>query len=95
MAVHHKTFLELEEKLTNHSTPMQRRTIIPFVYYQVLLSPNLAIIARPKAAELLSLMACLTNTGFQSLFCRMAEGRLEFEDAMALLTSFSLIKAWR
>jgi hypothetical protein len=57
MAVHHNTFLELEEKLTNHSTLMRGRTIISFMCHQALLSPNLAIIARPEAVELFSLMA--------------------------------------
>ena len=92
MAVHHNTFLELEEKITNHGTPMHGRTIISFKCHQALLSPNLAIIARPEAAELLSLMAMFDRQGIPESILYDDRGKLQFEDAVAPLTSFSLIK---
>ncbi|OBT60492.1 hypothetical protein VE03_10079 [Pseudogymnoascus sp. 23342-1-I1] len=46
----------------------------------------------PEAAELLSLMAMLDGQGIQGSILYNDRGRLQFEDAVAPLTSFSLIK---
>ncbi|ELR09121.1 hypothetical protein GMDG_03701 [Pseudogymnoascus destructans 20631-21] len=47
----------------------------------------------PEAAELLSLMAMFERQGIPESVLYDGRGRLQFEDAVALLTSFSLIKA--
>ncbi|KFY86469.1 hypothetical protein V500_07615 [Pseudogymnoascus sp. VKM F-4518 (FW-2643)] len=48
---------------------------------------------KPEAAELLSLMAMFDRQGIPESILHNGRGRLQFEDAVAPLTSFSLIKA--
>ena len=48
---------------------------------------------KPEAAELLSLMAMFDRQGIPRSILYDGRGRLQFEDAVAPLTSFSLIKA--
>ncbi|KFY04526.1 hypothetical protein O988_00716 [Pseudogymnoascus sp. VKM F-3808] len=50
---------------------------------------------KPDAAELLSLMAMFDRQGIPESILLNGQNRLQFEDAVAPLTSFSLIKAQR